>query len=121
MFLQGVTIDREGALIIEMGFLLIYAIIMLIRKVKFKRFVLNLAFGFYILVIIALCFFPIRFTYEGFNLAIGVNLIPFKGTIESISRFIQYDALYDFIHVVGNFLMLMQLSCILYTYDAADD
>lgn len=109
MFLEGVMIDREGALIIEMGILLIYAIIMLIRKVKFKRFVLNLAFGLYILVIIALCFFPIRFTYEGFNLAIGVNLIPFKGTIESISRFIQYDALYEFIPVVGNFVMLMPL------------
>ena len=109
MSLEGVMIERDGAVIIETGILLIFAIIMLIKKVKFKKFALNFAFGFYIAVIIALCFFPIRFTYEGFNLGAAVNLIPVKGTIESISRLIQYDALYDFIPVVGNFVMLMPL------------
>ncbi len=53
-------IDRGAAFIIEMGILFIYAIIMLIRKVKFKKFVLNLAFGFYISVIIALCLYTLH-------------------------------------------------------------
>ncbi len=100
-------IDRGAAFIIEMGILFIYAIIMLIRKVKFKKFVLNLAFGFYISVIIALCFFPIYFTSDGFD--IPNNFIPFKSTIESISSFLRNDALYDFIPVIGNFVMLMPL------------
>ena len=96
-------IDREPVFIIEMGILLIYAIIMLIRKVKFKKFVLNLAFGFYISVIIAICFFPIiEFDLQN-------SFIPFKSTIESISSFIRNDTWYDFIPVVGNFVMLMPL------------
>lgn len=69
-------IDREPIFIIAMGILLIYTIIMLIKRVKFKRFVLNLAFGFYITVIIAICFFPIYITSDGFD--VGNNFIPFK-------------------------------------------
>ena len=106
MFQQGFIIDRDPIFIIEMGILLIYAIIMLIRKVKFKRLVLNLAFGCYISVIIAICFFPMA-SIEG--LYIPNNFIPFKSTIDSISSFIQHDALYDFIPVIGNFVMLMPL------------
>lgn len=100
-------IDRAGALIIEMGILFIYAIIMLIRRVKFKRFVLNLAFGLYISVIIALCFFPIYFTSDGFD--VGNNFIPFKSTIESISESLRNGLPYGFISVFGNFVMLMPL------------
>ncbi|MDE5604189.1 MAG: VanZ family protein [Eubacterium sp.] len=106
MFQQSFIIDREPIFIIEMGILLIYAIIMLIRKVKFKRFVLNLAFGFYIAVIIAICFFPMA-SIEG--LYIPNSFVPFKSTIECISNFIRNDALHDFIPVVGNFVMLMPL------------
>ena len=107
MFLEGVTIGREGALIIEMGILLIYAIIMLIRKVKFKRIVLNLAFGFYIAVIIALCFFPIFITSDGFE--IQNSFIPFKSTIESLSESLRGDTPWGYISVFGNFVMLMPL------------
>ncbi|MDE6751353.1 MAG: VanZ family protein [Eubacterium sp.] len=99
-------IDRGAAFIIEMGILFIYAIIMLIRKVKFKKFVLNLAFGFYISVIIALCFFPL-ITFGGFY--VPNNFIPFKSTIDSVSSFLRNDAWHDFIPVIGNFVMLMPL------------
>ena len=52
-------------------------------------------------------FFPIYFTSDGFD--IPNNFIPFKSTIESISSFLRNDALYDFIPVIGNFVMLMPL------------
>ncbi|MDE5671300.1 MAG: VanZ family protein [Eubacterium sp.] len=100
-------IDREPIFIIEMGILLIYAIIMLIKRVKFKRFVLNLAFGFYISVIIAICFFPIYITSDGFD--VGNNFIPFKSTIESISESLRNGLPYGFVSVFGNFVMLMPL------------
>ena len=99
-------IDREPIFIIEMGILLVYAIIMLIRKVKFKKFVLNLAFGFYISVIIALCFFPL-ITFGEFYLQ--NSFIPFKSTIESIRVSIINNSVSAFIPVVGNFVMLMPL------------
>ncbi|MDE6412496.1 MAG: VanZ family protein [Eubacterium sp.] len=106
MFQQSFIIDREPIFIIEMGILLIYAIIMLIRKVKFKRLVLNLAFGFYIAVIIAICFFPMA-SIEG--LYIPNSFIPFKSTIESISESLNTGMKHGFIAVFGNFVMLMPL------------
>lgn len=101
------TILREGVLLTEFALLVIYAIIMIIKKVKLSKLLFNLSFGLYLSVIIAICFFPIHIgeTAEG----VANNFIPFKSIADSIKDSVKNSTPYGIVSVFGNFVMLMPL------------
>lgn len=107
------TILREGVLLSELVILILYAIIMIFKKVKFSKILFNLAFGAYIAVIIAICFFPIRLNGE---YGLTNNFIPFKGIIESIKVIVTNHSRSELISVLGNFVLLMPLGFFLNFY-----
>ncbi len=102
-----VTILREGILKLEFAALIIYAIIMIVKKVKLNKLLFNLSFGLYISLIIAICFFPIAIGEIGEDTL--NNFIPFKSIIDSISESFRDNTPYGFVSVLGNFVMLMPL------------
>ena len=102
-----VTILREGILKLEFAVLILYAIIMIAKKVKLSKLLFNLSFGLYISLVIAVCFFPIsigRIGEDTLN-----NFIPFKSIIDSISEAYRDNTPYGIVSVLGNFVMLMPL------------
>ncbi len=102
-----ITILREGILKLEFAALVLYAIIMIAKKVKVNKLLFNLAFGLYISVIIAICFFPIEIGRIGEDTL--NNFIPFKSIIESITESVRTGTPYGIVSVIGNFVMLMPL------------
>ena len=108
------TILREGVLLIEFAVLVLYAVIMLFKKVKPARFFLNLAFGLYISVVIAVCFFPIKFSGTLPEPAMN-NFIPFKSIFDSVKDVLS-GSTYGLFSVFGNFIMLVPLGVFFYFY-----
>ncbi len=80
---------------------------MIAKKVKVNKLLFNLAFGLYISVIIAICFFPIEIGRIGEDTL--NNFIPFKSIIESITESVRTGTPYGIVSVIGNFVMLMPL------------
>ena len=80
---------------------------MIIKKVKFGKIVFNLSFGLYLSLIIAFCFFPIRFGYSGYD-ALN-NFIPFKSIIDCVNDSFQNHTPHGLLSVIGNLLMLTPL------------
>lgn len=106
---EGVLlIERDGALLIEFALLVLFAIVMIFKKVKPVKFFYNLAFGLYISVVIALCFFPIRFGAPIYSEAFN-NFIPFKSIIDTVKDSLSTSSLYGFATLAGNFVLLMPL------------
>lgn len=101
------SILREGIFQIEFAILLLCGIIMLFKKVEFKKILINLSFGLYLATVIAVCFFPIEIGYGGEGMA--NNFIPFKSIIQSVSESIREKTPYGIKTVIGNFIMLMPL------------
>lgn len=101
------TILREGIFQLEFALLVIYGIIMIIKKVKLSRLLFNLSFGLYLSMIIAFCFFPVRIGVIGEDLA--NNFIPFKSIADSIGDSIKNNTPYGIASVLGNFVMMMPL------------
>ncbi|MCD7872498.1 MAG: VanZ family protein [Clostridiales bacterium] len=100
------TLLREGALIIEFALLAVYAIAMIFKKVKPDKFFFNLAFGLYVAVVIAVCFFPIKFSGTVLPQAFN-NFIPFKSIADTVKQSLDTSNLYGFLTIAGNFVMLM--------------
>lgn len=108
------TVLRSGAFLIGAIVLAIYAIVMIFKKVPAQKFFMNLAFGAYLAFIIAMCFFPIKITPYGEDVA--NNLIPFKSIVQSFSEsFVEYTP-YGLVSVFGNFAMLMPLGVFFHYY-----
>lgn len=102
------TLLREGVLLIEFALLVLYAIVMIFKKVKPVKFFYNLAFGLYISVIIAICFFPIKLSGTIFQEAYN-NFIPFKSIANTVKDSLSTSSLYGFATLAGNFVLLMPL------------
>lgn len=100
------TILREGVLLIEFALLLVCAVIMLVKKVKPAQLFFNLAFGVYISVLIAVCFFPIKLSGSFLPEALN-NFIPFKSIADSVKQSVDTASIYGLFTVAGNFVMLM--------------
>lgn len=101
------TILREGILLLEFVFLVLFGIIMAVKKVKLNKWLLNMSFGIYISLVIAVCFFPIRISTAAESVA--NNFIPFKSIAESISESVKDHSPYGLVSVLGNFIMLTPL------------
>ena len=102
-----ITILREGILKLEFAALVLYAIIMIAKKIKLNKLLFNLSFGLYLSLIIAICFFPIEIGKIGEDTL--NNYIPFKSIIESISESVRDGTPYGLVSVLVNFVMLMPL------------
>jgi len=102
-----ITILREGILKLEFAALVLYAIIMIAKKIKLNKLLFNLSFGLYLSLIIAICFFPIEIGKIGEDTL--NNFIPFKSIIESITESVRTGTSYGIVSVIGNFVMLMPL------------
>lgn len=102
-----ITILREGILKLEFAALVLYAIIMIAKKIKLNKLLFNLSFGLYLSLIIAICFFPIEIGKIGEDTL--NNFIPFKSIIESITESVRTGTPYGIVSVIGNFVMLMPL------------
>lgn len=100
------TILREGAIFIGLIILTFYALILILKKIRPSRIFLNLSFGLYIIIIISICFFPIRLRHgqEAIN-----NFIPFKTIITGIENFIKNNETHSIISIIGNFILLTPL------------
>lgn len=101
------TITREGIFLLGFAILVLYAIVMIFKKVKPVNFFINLAFGLYLLMIVAICFFPLRIKGGGIDML--NSFIPFKSTIASLKESISNHTPYGLISVFGNLIMLMPL------------
>ncbi len=78
------TILREGVLLIGAAVLVLCAIVMIFKKVKPVKFFLNLSFGLYVVMVVAVCFFPIKF---GVDIPDSLNnFIPFKSIFDSLKN-----------------------------------
>ncbi len=108
------TILRGGILELEIAVLAVYAIVMIFKKVPVQKFFMNLAFGVYLAFIIAMCFFPIKITPYGEDVA--NNLIPFKSIVQSFSESFAEHTPYGLVSVFGNFAMLMPLGVFFHYY-----
>lgn len=108
------TITRQGIVLLGFAILVLYAIVMIIRKVKAKKVLFNLSFGLYILMIIAFCFFPIRIGVIGEDMP--NNFIPFHSIAESVVDSVKNNTPYGMVSVLGNFIMLMPLGIFFYYY-----
>lgn len=108
------TILREGIFQLEFALLVIFGIIMIVKKVKLNKWLFNMSFGLYLSIIIAICFFPIRVGVIGEDLA--NNFIPFKSIAESISESISNRSPYGMISVFGNLIMLTPLGLYFHFY-----
>lgn len=108
------TILREGVLLIEFAVLVLYAIILIFKKVQPAKFFLNIAFGLYLSVIIAICFFPIKFSGTLPEPAMN-NFIPFKSIFDSVKD-VFTGSTYGLFSVLGNFVMLMPLGVFFHFY-----
>lgn len=108
------TITRQGIVLLGFAILVLFGIVMIIRKVKAKKVLFNLSFGLYILMIIAFCFFPIRIGVIGEDMP--NNFIPFHSIAESVVDSVKNNTPYGMVSVLGNFIMLMPLGIFLYYY-----
>lgn len=108
------TITREGIVLLGFALLVLFGIVMIIRKVKAKNVLFNLSFGLYILMIIAFCFFPIRIGVIGEDMP--NNFIPFHSIAESVVDSVKNNTPYGMVSVLGNFIMLMPLGIFFYYY-----
>lgn len=109
------TLLREGVMLIEFAVLVLYAIVMIFKRVKPAKFFLNLAFGLYLSAVIAVCFFPIKFSGTLPDPALN-NFIPFKGIIDALRDFVNSSSLYSLATLAGNFVMLMPLGIFFHFY-----
>ena len=106
------TITRQGIVLLGFAILVLFGIVMIIRKVKAKKVIFNLSFGLYILMIIAFCFFPIRIGVIGEDMP--NNFIPFHSIAESVVDSVKNNTPYGMVSVLGNFIMLMPLGIFFY-------
>lgn len=108
------TVLREGILLVGAAVLVLYAIVMIFKKVKPDKFFLNLSFGLYITLVTAICFFPIKF---GIEITDSLNnFIPFKSIIDSLKDTFSGGGIYGLRSVAGNFIMLMPLGLFFHFY-----
>ncbi len=108
------TILREGVLLIGAAVLVLCAIVMIFKKVKPVKFFLNLSFGLYVVMVVAVCFFPIKF---GVDIPDSLNnFIPFKSIFDSLKNSFSGGGIYGIRSVVGNFIMLMPLGLFFHFY-----
>lgn len=107
---------RDGILKLEFALLVLFAIVMVFKRVKVGRLLFNLSFGLYLSVIIAYCFFPIQIRGSGVLEGFENNFIPFKSIIADISDSFKTHTPYGLISVFGNLVMLTPLGLFFYYY-----
>ena len=102
-----ITILREGILKLEFAALVLYAIIMIAKKIKLNKLLFNLSFGLYLSLIIAICFFPIEIGKIGEDTL--NNFIPFKSIIESITESVRTSTPYGVLVLTDSVMLSIML------------
>lgn len=94
-------ISRQDAVIVGLILVAIAEIIMLIKKVPFKRNLIVTAFSVYIVFLISIVFFPVFLKSDGYP--VDYNFIPFA----TLKNYFMLKKTYGTVAVLGNIAILI--------------